>query len=358
MKLCISVFLILAAGSGHFQFAVPGYRFQFPRDYFNHPGYQTEWWYYSGNLTTEQGRAFGFELALFRLGVAPPAFRKSPWQVDDVYMAHVALSDLEARRFLYHERVNRGGPGIAGISQAEQRVWNGNWQVQWRGNTQELDAVTDRFSLQLLLKPAKSLVLNGHNGFSQKAHGPGNASDYFSFTRLETSGTIIVGGERYQVTGSSWMDHEFSTAPKHSPVAGWDWLAIQLDNETEIMLYRVRLKGGIVSPCSSGTFTDSEGDGHYLGLHDFLLTPVQTWSSPRTHARYPIEWRIALPSLRLQLEATTPLKDQELVSDNSFSPTYWEGAIRLSGEEAGKTVKGVGYLELTGYAKPLNSDGN
>jgi predicted secreted hydrolase len=356
MKFCFAVLLFLAAGPGQFRFATPGYHFQFPRDYFNHPDYQTEWWYYSGNLTTKQGRAFGFELALFRLGVAPGP-RKRVWQVNNVYMAHVALSDLSGRHFLYDERVNRAGPGIAGVSQCQQRVWNGNWQIQWRGDTQQLQAVTDEFSIELTLEPEKALVLNGHNGFSQKAPGAGNASNYFSFTRLETKGNIVLRGRQYQVAGTSWMDHEFSTTPKDSPVAGWDWLAIQLNNDTELMLYRVRLNHGIVSPDSSGTYTDTKGAGHYLSIHDFKLLPGQTWTSPRGHARYPVEWRIAIPSIQLRLEVTTPLKDQELVTNNSYAPTYWEGAIRIKGDEAGKAVEGAGYLEMTGYAKPLDAGG-
>jgi predicted secreted hydrolase len=358
MKVCFSAFLILAAALGQFRFATPGYHFQFPRDYFNHPDYQTEWWYYSGNLTAKQGREFGFELALFRLGVASPRIRKSVWQANDVYLAHVGLSDLENKHFLYEERVNRAGPGIAGISQSQRRVWNGNWQVQWRGDIQQLQAVTDSFSLQLTLKPAKPLVLNGHNGFSEKTPGAGNASEYFSFTRLATTGKVALRGHEYQVTGSSWMDHEFSTTPKDSPLAGWDWLAIQLNNDTEIMLYRIRLKDGDMSPDSSGTYTDAQGHGRYLGIHDFVLVPGRTWTSPRSHGRYPIQWRIAIPSLRLRLQVTTPLKDQELVTNNSFSPTYWEGAISVNGDEAGRNVRGVGYLEMTGYAKPLDSHGN
>ncbi|HTV54623.1 MAG TPA: lipocalin-like domain-containing protein [Terriglobia bacterium] len=355
MKFCFAVFLFLAAGPGQFRFATPGYHFQFPRDYFNHPDYQTEWWYYSGNLTTRQGRAFGFELALFRLGVAPGP-RKRVWQVNDVYMAHVALSDLSGGHFLYDERVNRAGPGIAGVSQRQGRVWNGNWQIQWRGDNQQLQAVTDEFSLDLTLEPEKPLVLNGRKGFSQKAPGAGNASNYFSFTRLETKGKIELRGRQYQVTGTSWMDHEFSTTPKDSPVAGWDWLAIQLNNCTELMLYRVRLDGGVVSPDSSGTYTDAKGTGHYLSIHDFRLIPGESWISPRSHARYPVGWRIAIPSIQLRLQITTPLKQQELVTNNSYSPTYWEGAIRISGEQAGKAVEGVGYLEMTGYAKRLDSD--
>jgi predicted secreted hydrolase len=358
MKIGMTALLLLAAALGQFRFATPGYHFQFPRDYFSHPQYQIEWWYYSGNLMSRLGRPFGFELALFRLGVSNSGLRTSPWQVKNVYMADLALSDLAGKRFLYAKRMNRDGPGIAGASESQQRVWNGNWQVQWRGADQQLRAVTNRFSLQLLLKPAKPVVLNGHNGFSAKAPGTGNASNYFSFTRLETSGTVVLGQERFEVTGTSWMDHEFSTTPKHSPVTGWDWLAIQLDNDTEIMLYEVRLKNGVVSPDSSGTWTDPQGKAQFLSIDDFVLTPGQTWRSTRSHARYPIQWYVSIPSHHLQLQVTTPLKDQELVSDNQSSPTYWEGAIRVEGQEAAKPVKGVGYLEMTGYARPLNSSGN
>jgi predicted secreted hydrolase len=354
MKAAFCSFLFLAAALGQFRLATPGYHFQFPRDYFNHPAYQTEWWYYSGNLRTRQGRDFGFELALFRSGIAPQERNESPWQTNNIYMAHLALSDLEGKEFFYEERVNRAGPGIAGVSETDSRIWNGNWQVLWRGDTQQLQGIADSFSLRLLLKPAKPLVLNGRNGFSQKAPGAGNASNYFSFTRLNASGTVLLRGNRYDVTGSAWMDHEFYSEPKGSLVTGWDWLAIQLDNDTEIMLYRVRLRDGAISPCSSGTYTDAMGHGHYLGIHDFVLTPGEFWTSPRSHARYPIQWSITIPSIRLQLRATTPLKNQELVTDSPFSPTYWEGALRLKGEGAGKAIAGVGYLEMTGYAAPLN----
>jgi predicted secreted hydrolase len=355
MKVCFCGFLLLAAALGQFRFATPGYHFQFPRDYFNHPDYQTEWWYYSGNLTAHGGREFGFEVAFFRLGVSSPGARKSVWQVNNIYMAHAALSDLEGKHFLYDERVNRAGPGIAGVSEREERVWNANWQVQWQSAIQQLQAVTESFSIRLTFKPAKPLVLNGHNGLTPKTSGPGNASEYFSFTRLQTTGNIVMRGHGYQVTGSSWMDHEFSTTPKDSPLAGWDWLSIQLNNDTEIMLYRIRMKDGDISPDSSGTYTDARGHGHYLGIHDFTLIPGQTWTSAHSHGRYPIEWRVAIPSLQLSLQITTPLKDQELVSNSSVSPTYWEGAIRIKGEEAGKPIKGIGYLEMTGYSKPLGS---
>lgn len=379
-----------SAAPARFRFASPGYRFRFPRDFFNHPEYQTEWWYYSGNLAARNGHEFGFELAFFRFGVArheipnassagalnsdsgklntasgiqPSVRSQAPqhrirtpppgiWQVNDIYMAHLALSDLTSRKFRYHERVNRAGPGLAGVNERKERIWNGNWSVQFHGSTRQLQAVAPDFSLRLFLNPEKPLVLNGYHGFSQKAPGAGNASEYFSLTRLRANGTVGLGSRSYPVTGTSWMDHEFSTSPPDSQLLGWDWLAIQLNNNTEIMLYRVRLKGGAISPDSSGTYIDANGTGHHLGIRDFALKPVQTWTSSHSHARYPIEWRLAVPALRLQLRATTPLKDQELVSDTPFSPTYWEGAIRLRGVEARRPVAGVGYLEMTGYAMP------
>jgi predicted secreted hydrolase len=341
-----------------FQPAVPGYHFQFPRDYFDHPKFQTEWWYYSGNLSARDGKKFGFELAFFRFGASHPMAGQPPWQIRNMYMAHLALSDLRGRRFLYHERLNRGGPGLAGASQAEQRVWNGNWQVEWRGDTEQLQAVSQDFSLHLTLVPLKPPVLNGHDGFSQKAPGRGNASYYFSLTRLATNGVVTIEGRQYTLSGTSWLDHEFYTSPETSPVTGWDWICLQLDDDTELMLYRVRLKNGEVSPDSSGTYTDSRGQAHHIDLREFSFEPgKEVWRSPTSGARYPSQWSIAVHSLRLRLNVTTPLKNQELASRNPFSPTYWEGAVRTEGEEAGKTLHGIGYLEMTGYAKPLSNAG-
>lgn len=353
MKRLFLILFLTAPALAQYRVAVPGYHFEFPRDYFNHPQFQTEWWYYTGNLRTPSGRSFGFELTFFRLGTSSHQRPDSLWNVQNIYMAHLTLSDLQDHRFLYHERLNRTGPGFADIDFGH--VWNGNWSVEWQGNDQQLRAIASDFELHLHMHPLKPPVINGKNGVSQKAPGRGNASYYISLPLLATSGSVTLEGHSYPVSGTAWMDHEFFTEPSFGSIAGWDWLCLQLDNNTEFMFYRLRLKEGGISPYSSGTYVASDGRSRFMDAHDFNLTPGVTWRSPHTHARYPVAWRIEVPSLNLRLEVRTPLNNQELVSKSAFSPTYWEGAIRVKGTESGKTVEGVGYLEMTGYAAPLKT---
>lgn len=353
MSRLLLILLLASPALAQFQSAAPGYRYEFPRDFFNHPKFQTEWWYYTGNLRAANGHEFGFELTFFRFGISPHP--QSPWSANTVYMAHFALSDLTGGHFVYRERFNRAGPGFAGIDADRRLVWNGNWKVQWQGNTQDLQAMADTFMLNLQMNSLKPPVINGRDGVSRKGPGPGEASHYFSLTRLASRGTVTWEGKSYKVSGSAWMDHEFFTAPPESNLAGWDWLCLQLDNDTEFMFYRLRLKSGGVSPYSSGTYVDAQGRSRFLSHEDFTLIPGAVWTSPRTHARYPIIWRIQAPGLHLKLQVRTPLDSQELVSQNALAPSYWEGAIRVAGEDSGKPVHGVGYLEMTGYAHPISS---
>src|SRR5579863_3976453 len=181
-----ATFLLLSPLAAQYRTAVPGYRFEFPRDYFDHPDFQTEWWYYTGNLKSTDGHRFGFELTFFRQAVTRDPAKSSAWEVRDLYLAHLALSDLDGQHFYRVERVNRSGPGIAGVSQSDARIWNGNWRIQWRGDEQDLQAVDDRFQLHLTLRAEKRPVTHGENGVSQKAPGPGRASHYMSLTRLAT----------------------------------------------------------------------------------------------------------------------------------------------------------------------------
>src|SRR5690242_12040843 len=178
-----AVLFLLQPIAAQYQNALPGYRFEFPRDYFNHPEFQTEWWYYTGNLRSADGHRFGFELTFFRQAVSRNPARTSAWDVQDIYVAHLALSDLDGKKFYHAERTNRSGPGIAAADESLGRIWNGNWQIQWRGSDQELSAVDERFQLHLKLHPVKPPVIHGENGVSQKAEGPGHASHYISLTR-------------------------------------------------------------------------------------------------------------------------------------------------------------------------------
>ncbi len=276
------------------------------------------------------------------------------WDVKDLYLAHLALSDLDGGKFYHAERTNRSGPGIAAVSESLGRLWNGNWQIQWHGNDQDLKAFDARFQLHLTLHPEKPPVIHGENGVSQKAEGPGHASHYVSLTRLATSGVIHVAGKKFEVSGTSWMDHEFFTHQLDSNQTGWDWLSLQLEDHSEVMLFHIRRKDGSIDPYSAGTFVDANGKTMQLRAADFTLQPAgENWTSPVSGARYPIHWKVAIPKLSIELEAKTLLESQELTGRTGLAPNYWEGAIVLSGRRNKQPLRGVGYLEMTGYDRPV-----
>jgi predicted secreted hydrolase len=340
-----------------YQLAVPGYQYEFPRDHFNHPDYKTEWWYYTGNLTAPDGHKFGYELTFFRQAISRDAKAKSDWDVQDLYLAHLALSDLSGGHFYHTERLNRSGPGLAGTSLPLEKVWNGNWQVQWASGEQHLEAVSEDFALHFVMSSQKPPVIHGKNGVSQKSAGVGHASHYISFTRLLTSGSIDLNGKSYRVDGTSWMDHEFFSHRIDEEQSGWDWLSLQLDDNTELMLYRLRHKDGSVDPFSSGTYVDAKGKTTFLSNTDFTMQPgAETYTSPNTHGVYPIAWRVTIPSLGMDLQIRTALRSQEMTIASIASLSYWEGAITISGTRSGAALNGVGYLEMTGYARPVDSD--
>lgn len=340
---------------GQYKSAAPGYRYQFPGDHFNHQEFQTEWWYTTGNLAAVDGHRYGFELTFFRQAVDRDSEKTKPWDVQDVYLAHLALSDLDGGRFFHVERTNRAGPGLAGVDAKEQRIWNGNWELRWvKENEMQLRAASDQFSFSMSLQPTKPPVIHGENGVSQKAAGAGHASHYISFTRLASSGTLEIAGKPQSVAGTSWMDHEFFTNQLGAEQIGWNWLSVQLEDNTELMLYQFRHADGSADPYSSGTYVDGRGKSTHLKSSDFTLVPAgQEWTSPATSAKYPVSWMAEIPSLGLRLNLTTALKSQELTGDGKLTPSYWEGAISIAGTRERKSVHGVGYLEMTGYDQPF-----
>src|SRR6267143_879801 len=236
---CVAVaLLLLQPVAAQYRTALPGYRYEFPRDQFTHPDFQTEWWYYTGNLKSADGRRFGFELTFFRQAVSRDPKKVAAWEVQDLYLAHLALSELNGGKF-YH----------------------------------------------------------GEKGVSQKAEGPRRASHYVSLTRLTTSGVIELGNEKFEVGGISWMDHEFFTHQLESSQTGWDWLSLQFEDHTEVMLFHIRRKDGSIDPYSAGTYVDANGKTTHLRSADFTLQPAgEFWTSPLTGARYPTHWRVAIPT--------------------------------------------------------------
>lgn len=336
--------------------AIGPYDWRFPRDFGAHDTFQTEWWYYTGNLETADGRHFCYQLTFFRRGILPPdqlPARSSEWAASQLYMAHFTVTDVEASTFYSHERFSRGAAGLAGAQGEPYAVWLEDWRAEASGpGTFTLHAEAEGVVLELSLQDAKGPILQGDRGYSRKGDEPGNASYYYSQTRLLTEGSLQIGDERFELSGLSWKDHEFSTSVLTSEIAGWDWFSIQLDSDYELMVYQLRRADGSVAPRSSGTLVAPDGSTTQLFAEDFVLTPLSTWRSPHSGAEYPASWSLSLPAHDLTLEITPFLRDQEL--NHTF--TYWEGAIEIAGSQNGQAVAGSGYVELTGYAEPFNGE--
>ena len=341
-----------------FQPATAGYRYEFPRDHGSHPTYRTEWWYYTGHLQSKSGRAFGFELTFFRRGVPPDKIKTLPskWSVKDLYLAHFAVTDITGKRFHFSEKFSREGLGKAGADESRLRVWIDDWRAEAATDAigaHTLVAHDKTHTLTLTLQPAKPLVTHGAAGISRKGKEVGQASHYYSFTRLTTTGSLTIDGEQFEVTGLTWMDHEFGSSELGAEQVGWDWFSIQLEDNTELMLYRMRRKDGSSDQASSGTFVSPDGRTRHLEVTDFQIESTATWTSSESKATYPSRWKLTFPSLDLTLDVTPLVADQELRTSRSTKVSYWEGAVAVTGTKHGKPIKGQGYVELTGYAERL-----
>jgi predicted secreted hydrolase len=333
--------------------ATAGYRFAFPRDHVSHPEYKIEWWYYTGNLQTASGRRLGYQVTFFRVGIDPVPVNPSRWAVRDLFMTHLAVSDPTGKRYRFEERLSRGGPGLAGAETARYHVWNDDWTASLDDSGRHVIRASGKAGgVDLVLAEGKPPAINGVDGISQKGASVGNASHYYSLTRMPTKGTIVVDGERFEAVGESWMDHEFGTSFLEPEQQGWDWLSIQLADGRDLMLYQLRRADGSRDPRSSGTIVDAGGQTRHLSADDF----TQTAAGPAFHApsgaRYPIRWTVRIPSESLDLDITTPLENQELSTD-AARVSYWEGLIDVAGKSRGVPVTGRGYLEMTGYRGSL-----
>ena len=310
----------------------------FPTDFGPHQNYQTEWWYYTGNLQTLDGRRFGYQLTFFRRGLTPLdelEERDSIWGGNQVYMGHFALSDIAAEEHYEFERFSRGAAGLAGAQAEPFQVWLENWEVvqnaegEWR-----LQAEQDGVGLDLLITDEKGVVFQGIDGYSQKGPEVGNASYYFSQTRMASNGMIEIGGKTFQVTGLSWMDHEFSTSALSDGQVGWDWFSLQLDDGSDLMVFQIRREDGSIDPFSSGTLISPEGKTIYLDRSNFEIQVNDTWQSPDLGGTYPATWTIQIPQIDLLLNIKPYMADQEM----NVSYSYWEGAVSVQGTTGGQTL--------------------
>ncbi len=334
--------------------AINPWDWQFPLDHGAHPEFQTEWWYYTGVLATDDGRRFGFQFTIFRRALSPlPVDSDSEFRARDIYMAHFTISDIAAARFYHDTRYSRGGAGLAGASPSEElaryRVWLEDWQVFAENDAataQRIRAVSEDFALDLRLEQTKPPALQGDKGLSPKSEEIGNASYYYSLTRLATSGTITLGAGSFPVSGHTWMDHEFSTSALGDQAQGWDWFGLIFDNGSELMLGQIRRTDGSIEPAFGGLLVYPDGGVRALGAADFSLTVTDTWRSPHTDAVYPAGWDVQVLGAEGFRFYVAPMQaDQEL---HSAGIQYWEGAVQVSGD-----VSGFGYAELTGYVDSM-----
>ena len=348
--------------------------FVFPDDHGVHPGFKTEWWYYTGNLFSEDGRQFGYQFTIFRNQLSPSgedfarinqkqsaqmnleltSTNDSEWSTNQLYLAHFAISDVSKRDHVFNERYSRGTAGLAGASVNPYRIWLEDWEIT---RVTDLKATDERFpvrikaemsdgtALEVVLNPQKPLVLQGEEGYDKKGGEDGNASYYISFTRMQTEGLLKKDGESLVVSGLSWMDHEWSTSALDSGQTGWDWFSIQLSNGYELMYYQIRNADPELAPQTTGSLITPNGQKRDLGQGEVQLEVLEYWTSPHTGARYPLQWTLGIPSEELKVDVATVFDDQEM----TVSVQYYEGALQVSGKFRDEAIDGNGYIEMTGY---------
>ena len=341
-----SAFCLVPSAFPQFRPALPGYEFSFPRDHGSHEEFKTEWWYFTGHLRTVDGKRYGFEVTFFRVGVQADGAQTSPWDLRHIALAHFALTDIDGRRFRYYEKLNRQSPFTASSSTRNFDVFNEGWRAtttadgNWR-----LVAREGPDSIDLRLVSRKPPAIHGERGISVKAEGEGYASHYYSMTRLEVSGS--VNGRR--CNGLAWMDHEFGSSQLRETQRGWDWFSLQLDNDSELMLYVIRRADGTPDVTSSGSLVTPDGTVIHISRDQMKITPRRTWRSARSGASYPMGWDVAIPGLGIALRVEPVMDEQELVTERSTRVTYWEGAVDVTGRYRNVGVRGAGYVEMTGY---------
>lgn len=328
---------ILGGGSDHFKKALPGQSIRLPADHGAHPDYRSEWWYLTGNLKDEQGRGYGMQWTLFRQGIEQQITSDNPWLTPQLWLAQFAITDVSKGSHQQDERTSRQGPGLAGASGGE--YWLKEWQLASEGKSlfpATLRVQSKAGDLDLKVSAAKPVVLQGKAGYSEKS--PGNASFYYSYPRLNLSGTLTLEGETRNVSGEGWFDHEWSSSVLAEWQSGWDWFSLQLNDGRELMLFRLRTKPGHFEPENRyGILIERDGSSRLLSPDAIVLTPGKSWRGPKGQD-YPVEWQLKTADLNLTIRARQPNQAMTGRFD------YWEGAVSVSGD-----AKGVGYLEMTGY---------
>jgi predicted secreted hydrolase len=339
--------LPLTAMAVEYPEVVPGNTINFPADHGSHPQYRTEWWYVTGWLETGDGKPLGFQVTFFRTRPGIAEDNPSEFAARQILIAHAAISDPSLGRLWHDQRIARAGFGLSGAEAGRTEVWIDDWRLAGDQSGLTAEVAASDFGYRLHLTPTQAPLLQGYRGYSQKGPDPRSASYYYSIPQIAVSGTIVRRGNATPVSGRAWLDHEWSSAYLDSQAVGWDWIGVNLSDGGAVMAFRIRDKSG-EQRWAGATYRHADGIVETYPPQAIQFTPGRTWLSPRTAIRYPVEWQVALGSVRLTL---APLQDdQESDSRKTTAAIYWEGAVRAQGQGL---ADGKGYLELTGYGRPL-----
>jgi predicted secreted hydrolase len=330
-----------------FQQATADQPVRFPRDEAAHFQARTDWWYYTGFLTDQEGKRYGFELVFFKSYV-PSAIRVANlvpinWVSNPIYFAHFALSDQDAEEHVFFERVSFPRFWTAGARADRYEVWNGGWRAWADGIQHHLRADNGRYRLRLDLETSKAPVLHGPAGTGVIEMGQAGPSYYYSRVDLDGVGLLYIDGQRYAVQASAWMDHQWGSWDLHQGFSGWDWFSLRLEDGSRVMLFNFRDESGGLQPQSAGSWITAEGAVQHLEPEDYLVHVVDRWTSPETGGSYPVAWELSIPDYDLEARVEATFPDQELPI--GFGPIYWEGTVTVDG-----TSNGRGFVEMTGYA--------
>jgi len=354
--------------------------FIFPEDHGPHPEYKNEWWYVTGNLTDTNDRQFGYQVTFFRISLSSTALsitdrsskkvvntelnhnkKTSAWRSHQIWMAHFAITDVNNESHTSRERLVRQALNLSGASSSTTspfKVWLDDWQLVAQNNDSKhgfpwqlsikAQEQGQNLGLALELNATKPLVLQGNDGLSQKSEKIGNASYYYSFTRLNTQGTLTLNNQTYKVTGNSWLDREWGSSLLDKDQVGWDWLSLQLDSNEELLYYQLRTNSVNTNsvnthPSSQGKWIDQQGNTKTISAKEVILTPLSWWTAP-DGKRFPIRWRLRYPERRADWIISALVDNQYMTT----SVRYWEGAVKVMDRKT-ERVLGLGYLEMTGY---------
>jgi len=335
-----------------FPVVVPGLRFDFPRDEGSHPQFRTEWWYVTGTVADESGATFGFQVTFFRSRPGVDEANPSRFAPKQLLFAHAALSDPRRGQLLHDERSARAGFDIAVASETMLNVAIDDWSLHTRagGKTYRAAVRAKDFQLELDYEPTQPPLLHGLNGFSQKGPQPHEASYYYTLPRLRTSGRLSIGNRDYRVTGTAWLDHEWSSSILDEQAQGWDWVGLNLDDGGALMAFQMRNLQGGEHFAAATLRSGSTADPIAFTPQQIEWSVLRRWRSVRTGVEYPVEWQLRIGERTITLRPL--MDDQENDARGSTGTIYWEGAVAAF--DAGGRRIGGGYLELTGYGNRVS----